>query len=105
LNLSHAGTRQIIAHSFSRWAAASAARQGSSVRGCAWYERIDAIDRKIIFAKRCPTEAEFATWHQDEVEKLTCYTGKVDVAIGWAAKILNMVTKVEVYFRAQGIQG
>ena len=106
LNLSHADTRQIIVHRFSRWAAASAARQGANIRGRTWYDRIDKIDRTFIFAERCPSEAEFATWHRQEVEKLTHdHTGKVDEAIGWAAKILNMVTKVEVYLSGLGHPG
>jgi hypothetical protein len=53
------------------------------VSGGAWYDRINAIDREIIFAKRCPSEGEFAQWHRQEVEKLTRdRTGKVDEAIG-----------------------
>ena len=60
-----------------------------------------------MFAERCPSEAEFAKWHQQETEKLTCdpHGHKVDETIGWAAKILNMVTKVEVYLSGSGHPG
>jgi hypothetical protein len=103
--MAHDETRQTIVHNFARWAAASSARQGASVRGRTWYERIDLIDRKTIFATRCPSEEEFAQWHQREVKKLTRgRTGKVET-IGWAAKILNMVMKVEVYLAGSGHPG
>ncbi len=94
-------TREVIVHNFSRWAAASAARQGASVRGRAWYKHIDAIDRKSLFLK-CRSEDDFGKWHESEVKKLSHSTGEV---IGWSAKILNMVTKVEVYLAGLGHSG
>jgi hypothetical protein len=92
-------TRRIIIHNFARWAAASSARQGSKVRGRKWYDAINRIDFETLFSDECASPEGFGKWHAAEVGTLCRRTGEV---VGWAAKILNMVTKVEVYIAELG---
>ncbi len=92
MNSSSEDTRETIVRKFARWAAASATREGASVRGHQWDKHIDTIDVKTLFSLKRPSE--FADWHEQEVMKLSCASRE---CIGWAAKVLNMVTKVEVY--------
>jgi hypothetical protein len=94
LNSSSEETRQKIVSTFARWAAASATRQGAKVRGRDWYPAISEIDMETLLSFEPPSQESFAKWHQREVEKLKDRSGD---CIGWAAKVLNMVTKVEVY--------
>lgn len=91
--------RQIIIDRFARWAAASAARQGSKVRGRKWYHAIDNIDFTPLLRNKRISREEFDRWHRREVKKLDKTTGS---GIGWAAKILDMVTKVKVYLASLG---
>jgi hypothetical protein len=91
--------RLLIIQTFARWAAASAARQGSPVRGRAWYEHIDHVRIKDLLSDKSPTAEGFARWHRAEVERLG---RNAHVPIGWAAKIVNMLTKVHVYVAGRG---
>jgi hypothetical protein len=91
--------RLVIVQKFARWAAASAARQGSPVRGRAWYAHIDQVHIKDLLSDKSPTADSFARWHRAEVERLG---GNARVPIGWAAKIVNMLTKVHVYVAGSG---
>jgi hypothetical protein len=94
LNSSSDETRQKIVSTFARWAAASATRQGAKVRGSKWYDFIKQIDMKTLLSSKPPSQESFAKWHEREVEELS---RRSNDCIGWAAKVLNMVTKVEVY--------
>jgi hypothetical protein len=85
---------------FACWAAASAARQGCDLKGRKWYEHLGRVDLASLFALPAPVSpAAFSTWHQREVEGLAAATG---VPIGWAAKMVNMLTKVHVYIACRG---
>ena len=99
--MEHDDTRETIVRNFARWAAASSARQGSKVRGRDWYEPIDRIrnDVDALLSDKHPSEDGFAKWHETVVEQLRDDTHEV---VGWAAKILNMVTKVEIYLAGLG---
>jgi len=94
-------TREEIIYRFACWAAASAARQGSKMRGRSWYKPINKIrgNLKELLSDAKPSPQKFATWHQVVVKKLCDDTGET---VGWAAKILNMLTKVEVYLSGLG---
>lgn len=91
--------RRVIVQRFARWAAASATRQGSPVRGRVWYAHIDDVRIETLLSDRSPTEESFARWHREEVERLG---GNARVPIGWAAKVVNMLTKVHVYTAGRG---
>jgi len=99
--MAHDDARETIIHNFARWAAASSARQGSKIRGRDWYEPIDKIrnDLDALLSNKRPSKDKFAKWHETVVEKLRDDTRE---AVGWAAKILNMVTKVEIYLAGLG---
>ncbi len=99
--MAHDDPRRTIVHNFARWAAASSARQGSKVRGRDWYEPIDKIrnDLGALLSDNRPSRDKFAKWHETVVENLRDDTHEV---VGWAAKILNMVTKVEIYLAGLG---
>jgi len=89
----------VIIRNFARWVAASAARQGSPVRGRAWYEHIDRVHIEALVSDKSPSVESFSKWHRREVEGLS---RNAKVPIGWAAKIVNMLTKVHVYLAGRG---
>jgi|SRR5215471_9115376 len=93
--------RTKIIHDFTRWAAASAARQGAELRGRKLYPYIDGIDRDALLHMRPPdlTDATFERWYRAQVETLANASG---LSVGWAAKIVNMTTKIEVYISGGG---
>ena len=99
--MSDSNRRRKIILDFARWAAASAARQGADVRGRKLYPGIDEIDMDTltVTTKDAWTEKEFQAWHKFQVEKLAEKTG---LPVGWAAKILSMVTKVRIYMAREG---
>lgn len=91
--------RVVIVRNFARWVAASAARQGSSVRGRAWYRHIDRVRIEGLLSDKSPSTESFASWHRVEVERLSRSAG---VPTGRAANIVNMLTKVHVYRAGSG---
>jgi hypothetical protein len=99
--ITHNEVRQDIVYRFACWAAASAARQGSKIRGRSWYMPIKKIKPNLdkLLSDERPSQHKFTRWHETVVEKLCDDTAE---SAGWAAKILNMLTKVEVYLSGRG---
>ena len=93
-----------IVEDFAKWAAASSARQGCSLRGKKWYRHIERLNFDLIMDRnRGPiTSSEFDELHKSTVEKLA---KEAQVEIGWAAKIVNMLLKVKVYIHDEGRDG
>ncbi len=90
--------RSKIIREFAKWVAMSSARQGSEVRGRKLYPYIEDVDLNNLIGARDPSEP-FADWHRREVEGIA---KRAKVSIGWAAKIINMLTKVWVYIAFDG---
>ena len=91
--------RSKIIYHFAKWVAMSSARQGPKVRGQNLYPYIQKINfDKLLQAKNISPEA-FAEWHRNQTESLA---KKPEVPIGWAAKLINMMTKTRVYIAREG---
>jgi hypothetical protein len=99
MNADTAEPRTIIVERFALWAAMSAARQGCELRGRKWYEHLDRVDLASLIAAASVTQPSFREWHEREVLKLAFGAG---VPIGWAAKMVNMLTKVHIYIAGCG---
>jgi len=100
MNADSSESRRIIVERFALWAAMSAARQGCDLRGRKWYEHLARVDlASFIAAGSSVTPSSFREWHEREVNKLASSAG---VPIGWAAKMLNMLTKVHIYIAGCG---
>lgn len=93
-------TRERIIIEFAMWAATSATKLGCPVRGGAWYPHLRKVNLADLFELTAPVSSErFSIWHRREVEALASRAG---VPVGWAAKLLNMLTKVSVYIARYG---
>jgi len=89
-------TRNTIIRNFAMWAAMSAARVpgGPKVKG----ENLYSDLKKINFEKLYANPDQFGKWHKKNVKMLSRKLG----SIGWAAKLLNVMLKVEVYIGGMG---
>jgi len=90
--------RAKIIGDFASWAAMSSARQGPKVRGRRLYRYIDAIQIENLLERSNVSKQDFASWHKRQVKKLA----RSASSMGWAAKIINMVTKVRIYINREG---
>lgn len=96
----------MVIHSFARWAAASATRQGCPVRGRALYPYLDNVPlHEILSGERPIFPEEFANWHRRAVEALAIQPPGNPIGIGWAAKLVNLILKVRVYIGSEGRDG
>lgn len=96
-------SRQVVIRSFARWAAASATRQGCSMRGRALYGHLDNVPLDAILFGDAPiTAEEFSKWHRQAVEALS---DSSSIGIGWAAKLVNLLLKVRAYIGTEGRPG
>jgi hypothetical protein len=92
--------RKTIIAEFALWAAVSAAKQGCKLKGNKWYPHLRLVNLDDLFELPAPVSPEsFTCWHHREVEDLA---KRADVAVGWAAKLVNMLTKTNVYIAGQG---
>jgi len=100
-------TRNTIIRNFAMWAAMSAARTvGTSIYGA-----LAEVQLENLYAKKGIRTKSFNDWHKEETEKLAKKIKK-DVkgektkqgAFAWAAKMLNIMLKVEVYIGGRGNQ-
>jgi hypothetical protein len=99
MNADSSESRRIIVGRFALWAAMSAARQGCDLRGRKWYEHLARVQLANLMAAASVTRSSFREWHEREVQKLAFGAG---VPIGWAAKMVNMLTKVHIYIAGRG---
>jgi hypothetical protein len=99
MNIDSSESRKIIIERFALWAAMSAAKQGCGLRGRKWYEHLDRVDLASLIAAASVTRSSFREWREREVQKLAFGAG---VPIGWAAKMVNMLTKVHIYIAGCG---
>ena len=93
-------TRKEITKNFAFWAAMSAARQGpKTYRGKKLYK----VFEKIELGKRLDNLysekiKDFEEWHEETTIELC----KIIRSFGWAAKLLNLILKIEVYIGGRG---
>src|SRR5438093_7403039 len=90
--------RTIIVDGFARWTALSALRSGSPIKS---REEIYPLLRSVDFAsvlaprKSLSSREEFDAWHRGAVLGLS--TADTRLAIGWAAKLVNVYLKTASY--------
>ena len=99
--------RTKILRDYSRWTALSALRSGSPIRARRdLYPLLDRISFDFVLDVSLGpiTQKQFNSWHRRTVMRIA-NSPKMDGAVGWSAKIVNIYLKTYCYVGAGGRSG